>query len=257
MKFEHTKVFNFEGAFRGMRNPLKSWDKSDSFVDDTGEYVIGNNDMDLAQRLIKAGNPNDKFLRQIMVSVDITAPRYFWQEFDTYKVGTVENSESTMHTGGKNLYTMEDFEVNEHDISYEIIIQHILPYINQLVQTYNQDKNYECVKQIKKLLPESFLQRRTVTLNYEIIRNMLRQRYNHRLPEWRVDFVNWCKTLPYAEQLLFYENCDGKFSKDKVCKYCDTENGWCMVKTYWSRDNSEIYDCEGTNTNCKEYKEKQ
>jgi len=204
MKFENTKVFNLEGAFRGLRFPMKSNSKSDS---DFNNNFIGKNDMNLAQRMIKAGNPNDKFLRQIFISTDITGPRYFWSEFDTYSVGVTKDSESTMHTGAKEFYTIDNFEVKDDggDV-YSTINNCILPVLNNLVRKYKETKNFNYVIQIKQLLPESFLQKRAVTMNYEVIRNMIRQRYNHRLSQWHNDFIDWCYTLPYAKELLFYHN---------------------------------------------------
>lgn len=229
MKFENTETFNWEGAFRGLRFPMKSNNKSDSeycssFKDCKKctsldyctincfpiiDFVIGKNDMNLAQRMIKARNPNDKFLRQISISTDITAPRFWWSEFDTYKIGTVADSESTMHTGAKESYTMDDFEVKDDgNNTYNTIDNYVLPVLNELVEKYQKTKDFNCIIQIKQLLPESFLQKRAVTMNYEVVRNIIRQRYNHRLPQWRVDFINWCHTLPYSRELLFY--CNGK-----------------------------------------------
>ena len=215
MKFENTETFNWEGAFRGLRFPMKSNGKSDSdfkygkHTDYQYGDFIGESDMNLAQRMIKAGNPNDKFLRQIFISTDITGPRYFWSEFDTYSVGVTKDSESTMHTGAKNCYTMDDFDIKDKNSEvYQTINNHILPILNKLVAQYQQTKDFNCVRKIKQLLPESFLQKRAITMNYEVVRNMLRQRHNHRLSCWNTDFVNWCKTLPYSEELLFYCNCD-------------------------------------------------
>lgn len=215
MKFENTETFNWEGAFRGLRFPMKSNNKSDSdfrYGKHTNYHYsdcIGENDLNLAQRMIKAGNPNDKFLRQISISTDITAPRFWWSEFDTYKIGTVADSESTMHTGAKELYTMDNFEVKDDgNNTYNTIDNYVLPVLNELVEKYQKTKDFNCIIQIKQLLPESFLQKRAITMNYEVVRNMLRQRHNHRLSCWNTDFVNWCKTLPYSEELLFYCNCD-------------------------------------------------
>ena len=215
MKFENTETFNWEGAFRGLRFPMKSNKKADSDFQygkcTNYQYsdCIGKNDLNLAQRMIKAGNPNDKFLRQISISTDITAPRFWWSEFDTYKIGTVADSESTMHTGAKESYTMDDFEVKEDgNNTYNTIDNYVLPVLNELVEQYQKTKDFNFIIQIKQLLPESFLQKRAVTMNYEVVRNIIRQRYNHRLPQWRVDFINWCHTLPYSRELLFY--CNGK-----------------------------------------------
>jgi hypothetical protein len=208
MKFEHTEVFNFEGAFRGLRNPLDSWNKSDSIVlrdRERDNFRIGTNDLKLAQRMIKGGNDESKFLRQIQVSVDITAPRYWWSEFDTYKVGTVANSCSTMHKLSAYPITLDMFEIdpNNTEISYwQIVVDHL----ESLRQKYNQDKNYQWFRLLKQELPESFIQRRTVTLNYQVLRAMIKGRQHHRLKEWSTDFIIWCSSLPYANELLMYEN---------------------------------------------------
>jgi len=218
MKFENTEVFNLEGAVRGMRNPLESWNKSDSELKFTPDfekrimlpfYVIGKNDMELAQRLIKAGEPHRKFLRQIFVSVDITAPLYWWKEFDTYKVGTVANSTSTMHKLAstpitKECFEMDDFEnVISVDISVKNIWSSLLVDLEELRQKYNETKDIRYWKELIRLLPESWLQKRTITLNYENILSMVKQRKNHKLTEWSLSFINWIKELPYADELLF------------------------------------------------------
>ena len=209
MEFEHTEVFNFESAIRGMRNPLESWDKSDSeFIDIESEegielqskgiyYKIGLKDLELMQTLIKAGSEHRKFMRQIFVSVDITAPLYWWKEFDTYKVGTVANSTSTMHKLASTPITMDCFEHGEMIYSFTIAELEM----NRLKYLETKDKN-----EWKKLivnLPESWLQTRTITMNYENILTMVNHRKNHKLTEWSVDFMNWAKTLPYANELLF------------------------------------------------------
>lgn len=217
--FENTEVMNFEGALRGMRNPLNSWAKSDSYMaydyssldrqEERYELVeIGPNDMDLARRLIKAGSDHRKFLRQIFVSVDITAPLYWWKEFDTYKVATVANSCSTMHTIHKRDFTRDDFSY-EHLFSsngktggpidtLDNIIADLNYWRNRYVETEN--KNYWYV--MIQLLPTSYNQKRTVTLNYETIRNIYGSRRNHKLDEWSIGFMEWIDSLPYAEELI-------------------------------------------------------
>lgn len=201
MDFEHTRTFNFEGAIRGMRNPLNSWHKSDSFAfqKSTGEerFVFGPKDKILAQKLIRAGSEHRKFMRQIFVSVDITAPLYFWKEFSTYKIGTTSNSCSTMHKLTDTEITKEHFE------RADLLKEDIIPYLEELRCLYNQTKDPEVWKKLIVNLPESWLQRRTVTLNYENLLSMIHQRKNHKLTEWSVDFMNWTKTLPYADELLF------------------------------------------------------
>lgn len=217
MKFEKTEVWGFEHALRGMRNPLESWEKSDTrFVlankNDAWyeDARIGKNDMELAQKLIKAGEPHRKFLRQIFVSVDITAPLYWWKEFDTYKVGTVANSTSTMHKLAstpitKDCFEMDDFEsININKLesttdAWEIIIS----YCEKLRQKYNETKDIRYWKELIRMLPESWLQTRTVTMNYENILNMITYRQNHKLSEWSKSFIDWTKTLPYADEFLF------------------------------------------------------
>lgn len=236
IKFENTDVMNFDGAIRGMRNPLNSWDKSDSgHCDDSycydncpyqqtrcfdvapGDFVFGKNDLDLARRLIKAGSDHRKFLRQIFVSVDITAPLYWWKEFDTYKVGTVANSCSTMHKLHERDLTLVDFS-HDHlfdgidrvegvsDMEYyenptlalEYVIRVINHYRKKFVETH--DKRYWW--QMIQLLPTSYNQKRTVTLNYETLRNIYGSRHNHKLDEWDVGFMGWIGSLPYAEELI-------------------------------------------------------
>ena len=194
MKFENTQVFNFEGALRGMRNPLASWAKNDGYsLEKVGhnspdsqlcDYHIGENDMKLARKLIEGGTEHRKFLRQIMVSVDITAPEYFWSQFDTYKVGTTANSTSKMHKLASAPITLECFETDDYvkDIS-EDIVQLFLEKLEGLRVAYNETKDKKIWKELLRWLPESWLQTRTVTLNYEVIRTMYHQRKLHKLNE--------------------------------------------------------------------------
>ena len=223
MKFEYTQVFNFEGALRGMRNPLESWSKSDSstqpivgygclkWFELTNEFVIGSNDMSLAQRLIKGGSEHRKFLRQIFVSVDITAPLFWWKEADTYKIGTVANSTSTMHKIMSKPFSLDMFEIDDFDESHEADnFKKIIDICNNYRSNYleTKDNNPELAKIIWKalirILPESWLQTRTITMNYEVIRNIVHQRANHKLTEWH-KFIDWAHTLPYAEELIFFD----------------------------------------------------
>lgn len=220
MKFEHTEVFNFEGALRGMRNPLNSWAKSDSRINweygKMPEYVIGPNDMDLCRRLINGGSEHRKFLRQIMVSVDITAPLYWWKEFDTYKVGTTANSTSTMHKLASTPITRECFEMDDYcgdlvyfthdgdsltDYTVNDIMNNIIEDLEALRQKYNETKDKRYWKELIRLLPNGWLQTRTVTMNYENLRSMCHQRENHKLTEWH-SFCNWVESLPYANELI-------------------------------------------------------
>lgn len=211
MKFEYTEVFNFEGAIRGMRNPLNSWEKSDSkYYWEKDSFVVGKNDLKLAQKLIKAGSEHRKFMRQIFVSVDITAPLYWWKEFDTYKVGTTSNSCSTMHKLVDTPITRECFEMGDFaenlDTDNEDHWEHnVIWSLEYLRQRYIETEDKRYWKELIRLLPESWLQRRTITMNYEVVLNMIHQRKNHKLTEWSVDFINWAKSLPYAKELLFIE----------------------------------------------------
>ena len=229
MKFEHTKVYNFDGAIRGARNPMESWDRSDSyqtdFTDDGKDgFVLGANDLGLMQRLLKAsikeGNSHSKFMRQIMVSVDITAPMYWYSEFDTYKVGTVANSTSKMHKLASTPITMECFETGDYDkkLISKLVDEGqkffflsseeppcIINWLESLRQAYLKTKDKRYWKELVRWLPESWLQTRTVTMNYENVRNMYFQRRHHKLTEWSEQFVAWVESLPYAKELIMYE----------------------------------------------------
>ena len=237
MKFEKLEVWGFVHAIRGMRNPLESWDKSDSYWgNDEGcleSYVIGKNDLELAQKLIKAGSEHRKFLRQIFVSVDITAPLYWWKEFDTYKVGTVVNSTSTMHKLASTTITMDCFEMddfadsneesNHYNLYTKTMWSNLIDHLEALRKEFNETKDKRYWKELIRLLPESWLQKRTITMNYENLLNMYRQRKNHKLTEWSKSFCDWVKTLPYAEELICLENVS-TLSDDETCtdiyKHC-------------------------------------
>lgn len=237
MKFENTDVWGFEHALRGMRNPLNSWDKGDSgYIDRrfNDMFHIGKNDLDLAQRLIKAGSEHRKFLRQIFVSVDITAPMYWWSEFDTYKVGTVANSTSKMHKLASTPITMECFEMDDFtplidnfkiDLSWKTVVF----YLEQLRLAYVATKNKLFWKELVRLLPESWLQKRTVTMSYENILNMYMQRKNHKLNEWsgkddssKTTFCSWVLSLPYAKE-FFIEPFEPDFKVVKAESRSRTE----------------------------------
>ena len=218
MKFENTEVFNFNGALRGMRNPMNSWNKSDSSYDIVyKDFYLGDKDLELAQSLIRAGSEHRKFLRQIFVSVDITAPLFWWKEFDTYKVGTVSNSTSTMHKLSSTPITRDCFEMDDYEnISVKSALNNsvgdtdfwweaTIEILESLRKQYNETKDKRYWQELIRLLPESWLQKRTITMNYENILNMVRQRSNHKLSEWSISFIDWAKTLPYAEELLFLE----------------------------------------------------
>lgn len=217
MKFENTEVLNFKGALRGMRNPLESWDKGDSdYIEEDGgiTFFVGENDLLLAQKLIKAGSEHRKFMRQIFVSVDITAPLYWWKEFDTYKVGTVANSCSTMHKLAStpitlDCFEMDDFEGNDNLVAYwEDIIGHL----EGIRKVYNETKDKRYWKELIRLLPESWLQKRTVTMNYENLLGICSkgQRRFHKLTEWSEAFICWARTLPYAQEFLFLDELEVK-----------------------------------------------
>lgn len=272
MKFENTSVMNFEGALRGMRNPMNSWAKSDSVFDifceledsselleevayQWGEYLvkdiefttedeyntecdrlyeerrewlwhqgaaligtdhhstldlIGPKDMELCRRLINGGPEHRKFLRQIFVSVDITAPLYWWKEFDTYKVGTTANSTSTMHKLASTPITLDCFETDDYSQSIINEIETGLPtdMVYELIQNleelrlkYLETKDKRYWKELVRWLPNGWLQTRTVTMNYENLRSMYHQRKGHKLSEWRA-FCEWCEQLPYAKELI-------------------------------------------------------
>ena len=220
MKFSNTQVWGFEHAIRGMRNPMNSWSKSDSHYGEVEnknnvhsiEYIIGENDLELMQRLIKAGSEHRKFMRQIFVSVDITAPLYWWSEFDTYKVGTVANSTSKMHKLAttpitKECFEMDDFNKIEFGLGEIINPQTIIDYCEKLRQKYLETEDKKYWKELIRWLPESWLQTRTVTMNYENLLNICSkgQRRFHKLTEWSVSFIKWARQLPYAQELIFLD----------------------------------------------------
>lgn len=206
--FKETKVFNIEGAMRGMRNPLNSWTLSDTTMDSTGNSIIGPNDLALAQRLIKAGPEHRKFLRMIHVCTDITLPRYVWSELDTYHFGT-KNSCSTMH---KLLNTNEPIteKLFVYCIEDKDLLDTIITKLESLRSLYRnsgftQEEKDRLLLRAKRLLPEGFLQMRTWDTNYEEIRNIYYQRKNHRLKwEWQDNFCNWVESLPYAKELILF-----------------------------------------------------
>ena len=205
MKFENTEVWGFEHAIRGMRNPMNSWDKSDSgYIDKrfNDQFHIGPNDMKLMKTLIKAGPEHRKFLRQIFISVDITAPLYWWKEFDTYKVGTVANSCSTMHKLKDTPITVDCFEMGDYCGFFETPWKNLIALLEQCRKEYNETKDKRYWKELIRLLPESWLQKRTVTMSYENVANMYSQRMNHKLTEWSKDFIQWADNLPYFKELF-------------------------------------------------------
>lgn len=195
---KYADIWGFEHAVRGMRNPMNSWDKSDTFVD-YDLVLLGNKDKELMKRLVHAGPSHRKFLRQIFVSVDITAPLYWWKEFDTYKVGTVSNSCSTMHKIHDKEFTLDDFSVEHlNDDVLDKPFKDIISCLNFFRQLYVQDHDKDNWWQMIQLLPSSYNQKRTVTMNYENLLNIYETRRNHKLDEWK-DFCKWIERLPNAE----------------------------------------------------------
>lgn len=242
IKIEKTEVFGWEAAIRGMRNPMNSWEKSDSGVCfntvachtcradrnhcksrmENKEFVVGYDDMNLMKRLRNAGTDHRKFMRMITVYLDITAPLYWWKEFDTYKVGTVANSCSTMHKIADKEFTLEDFshehllsmanndagdalflnDANNIRVDGDDLLGLIINVLNYYRGRYIKTKDKRYWWQLIQLLPNSYNQRRTVMLNYEVLANIYKSRYNHRLDEW-CEFRKWVETLPYAKGLIY------------------------------------------------------
>ena len=217
LKVERTSVMNLENALRGMRNPKQSWDKSDSYYNENGGYVVGKNDLDLAQHLARAGSDHRKFLRQIFVSVDVTAPLYWWKEYDTYKVGTVANSTSTMHRIHAKEFELDDFS---HEWLHPRALRRLEATIDELnlwrniynnggwidyFDEYEKSDVYEpkdmaAWHNMIQLLPSSYNQMRTCTLNYENLLNIHHARKNHKLDEWHT-LCAWIEILPYFNEI--------------------------------------------------------
>lgn len=196
LKFERTAVFGIEQAIYGMRNPLESWHKMDSYYE-KDNYILGPNDLGLAKRLISAGTEHRKFLRQIFVSVTITAPLYWYKEFDTYKINTTSNSTSTMHKITSKPITLDCFEPANDEEYAEI--DEFIDFLEIMRQRYLETNDKSYWKTLIRWLPSSWLQTRTITMNYENILSILRQRNNHKLTEWH-NFCDWAFTLPYIEE---------------------------------------------------------
>ncbi|MBR3966933.1 MAG: hypothetical protein IKJ91_07675 [Clostridia bacterium] len=202
LKIERTSVMNFENAIRGARNPMNSWAKMDSSYDENGEFVFGENDIDLAKRLAKAGSDHRKFLRQIFVSLDITAPLYWWKEFDTYKVGTVANSCSTMHKIHTKPFCRDDFSHDRMTDDALSALDSLIAFLEseRLKFVENKEDRSHWHNMIQ-LLPSSFNQMRTVTLNYENLIGIYYARRTHKLAEWHT-LCDWIMSLPYAKDLI-------------------------------------------------------
>ena len=202
LKTERTCVMNLENAIRGARNPMNSWGRMDSAYDEAGNYILGPNDLDLARRLARAGSDHRKFLRQIFVSVDITAPLYWWKEFDTYKVGTVANSTSTMHKIHAKPFERGDFSHDRMDEGGLAALDAVIAYLESERLKFVADKSDRTSwHNMIQLLPSSYNQMRTVTMNYENLINMYYARRTHKLAEWHV-LCDWIMSLPYAADLI-------------------------------------------------------
>lgn len=215
IKIENTETFNFEGAIRGMRNPLNSWDKSDSVYENPFGFNIGEADLNLMKKLYKGGTEHRKFMRQIFISMDITAPLYWWKEFDTYKIGTVSNSCSTMHTIHKKEFELSDFsiehvsddaiEVNYNNGKYwdkpiDVLVD-LINILNACREKYLETKDKKWWWQLIQLLPSSYNQKRTITMNYENAATIIRQRTGHKLDEWKV-LIESLEKLPYLKTIM-------------------------------------------------------
>lgn len=198
---ERTSVMNFENAIRGARNPMNSWNRMDSFYDEQGNFIMGPNDLNLAQRLARAGSDHRKFIRQIFVSVDFTAPLYWWKEYDTYKVATVANSTSTMHKIASKPFTLDDFSHERMNTQAQEALAHTVSVLEDLRKDYLETKDKETWYSIIQLLPSSYHQMRTCTLNYETLMNIYYARRNHKLDEWHT-VCDWIASLPYAKELI-------------------------------------------------------
>lgn len=204
IKIERTSVMNFDNAMRGARNPMNSWARYDSGFDEDGNFVFGENDLSLAKRLCTAGTDHRKFIRMIFVSVDITAPLYWWKEYDTYKVGTVANSTSTMHKITSKPFELSDFSVDHMNDQGIKAMEKLIETLEDLRLRFVETKDKELWYTIIQLLPSSYNQMRTCTLNYENLVNIYYARRNHKLSEWH-DFCDWAKALPYFEELFITE----------------------------------------------------
>ena len=216
IKLENTEVSGWEASIRGMRNPMNSWDKSDSGLtvmnpvdvefgyEPHYEYIIGKNDLKLMKSLSKAGNDHGKFLRMINVTVDITAPLYWWKEFDTYKVGTVANSCSTMHKIHEKEFTLDDFSHEHLTVNWREGLLNIIHLLNDARTGFLAYKDKLYWWQMIQLLPSSYNQKRTVQLNYQVLKSMYFARRHHKLDEWR-EFCEWCESLPYFKEICLNE----------------------------------------------------
>ncbi len=207
LKVERISVMNFDNAIRGARNPMNSWGKSDSYYGENGEYILGDNDLALAMRLAKAGSDHRKFLRQIIVSMDITAPLYWWKEFDTYKVGTVANSTSTMHKIHAKEFCRDDFSCDRMSEDALAVLDSVIAFLEGQRGAFVETKDKAYWQNMIQLLPTSYNQLRTVTLNYEVLINIYHSRRYHKLDEWKV-LCAAIEKLPYAKELILLREID-------------------------------------------------
>lgn len=205
LKVERISVMNLENAMRGARNPLNSWARSDSYYDENGQYILGENDLGLAKRLARAGSDHRKYLRQIFISVDVTAPMYWWKEYDTYKVATVANSTSTMHKIHSKEFSRDDFSLDKLDEDSMAFFDTIIAKLEELRLKYTETKDKQYWYDIIQLLPSSYNQMRTCSLNYETLINIYYARKGHKLDEWHI-FCDFIKTLPYAKDLIMIKD---------------------------------------------------
>lgn len=204
LTLKNTSVMNFENAIRGARNPMNSWGRMDSHTEPDGSFVFGPNDLDLAMRLAKAGSDHRKYLRMVFVSVDVTAPLYWWKEYDTYKVATVANSTSTMHKIHSKPFSMDDFSCDHMTDVTKKFMETVVAELENIRLRFKETKSKDDWYDMIQLLPSSYNQMRTCTFNYETLINIYRARKNHKLAEWHT-FCDWIETLPYAEQLITFE----------------------------------------------------
>lgn len=205
IKLERFDVMNMENAMRGARNPMNSWNRMDSKIVD-GKFIFGENDLDLAKRLCRSGTDHRKFIRQIFVTVDITAPLYWWKEYDTYKVATVANSTSTMHKIHSKQFELSDFSTDHMNQETIQMMEKNIDFLEKLRVKFNETKDKSLWYSIIQLLPESYNQMRTCTFNYENLVSMYYSRRNHKLAEWR-EFCEWIAKLPYFKELII-DNID-------------------------------------------------
>ena len=205
LKVERVSVVNMENAIRGARNPMNSWARMDSYYNEKGEFVLGENDLALASKLAVAGSDHRKFLRQIIVSMDITAPLYWWKEFDTYKVGTVANSTSTMHKIQAKEFSREDFSCDRLTDDALAVLDTMISYLESERVKFNETKERAHWHNMIQLLPSSFNQMRTVSMNYEVLINMYYARKSHKLAEWHTLCAE-IEKLPYADKLILVKD---------------------------------------------------